>query len=158
MASRLHAGQLVYQIVDGRLAPFEPRDAQVRDALLALERGVAMTEYEDQKAQLDKAYERDAVDVFVATFGAISRDGEVRSYCTWTETVDSLLPKTELVALVRPTEGTNYDLVLADWQAITQRHPGLLQQTPDFPPRFRVTGFPTALFEELLAEKQREPA
>lgn len=148
----------MYHIVDGKLAVYEPQDAQVRDTLRTIARNVEMSDYADQAAQIDKVFERDGTDMFVATFGVLEKDGRIFSYCTWTEGIPSMLPKTDLVALARRKEGGDFDYVLAEWQALVQRHGALLQQTADFPPRFNVTGFPAALYEELIAEKQRVPA
>lgn len=148
----------MYQVVNGTLALFTPQDSQVRERKRSFERNVAMSDYAEQKEQMDKAHERAGTDIFVGTFGALDRDGVIFTYCTWTEGVESVLPKTDLVALARSKNGEDFEFVLADWSMLMQGHAGLLQQTPDFPARFQVSGFPTALFEELMAEKQPETA
>ncbi|MES2128295.1 MAG: hypothetical protein V4463_13590 [Pseudomonadota bacterium] len=149
----------LYWVANGRLEPFEPHDAQVRDSLRTLERDVAMSDYADQKAQLDKAHERDGEDIFVATFGAMERDGRIASYCTWSEEVTAaLLPRTDVVALARKRAGEGCDFVVVDWDTLQERHAHLLAPTSAFPPRFRVSAFPADLFDELFAAKQRASA
>jgi hypothetical protein len=149
----------MYQVVDGRLDVYEPHDAQVRESLRALERDVAMSDYADQKAQLEKAHERDGKDIFVASFGSLEKDGRIASYCTWTEEVTAgMLPKTDVVALARQRVGEDFDFVFVDWQTLLERHSDLMQEMPSFPPRYQVSAFPTALFDELIAAKQRETA
>lgn len=148
----------MYQIVDGKLDVYDPRDVQVREKLRAVERAVLMSDYADQKEQIDKVHERDVIDIFVASYAGIEKEDGVFSYCTWTEGVESMLPKTDLVALTRPRDGENFEYVMTDWQTLTQRHADLMHQTPDFPPRFHVKDFPASLFDELIADKQRQAA
>lgn len=145
----------MYQLVDGKMVLYAPPDAAVREALRVLEREVAMADYADQKQQLDKLYERDGVDIFVASFGTMQKDGQIQSFCSWTDEVDAILPRTDVVALARNGPDEQFNMVLVDWQTLSARHGDLLQELPDFPPRYRVSAFPTELFEELLAAKQR---
>lgn len=142
----------MYQIVNGKLEVYEPQDGQVREKLRELERNVAMSEYADQKGEFDKTFERDGTDIFVATFSALNEEDGIVSFCTWTEGVHALLPKTDRVALARSSEGEEFEMVMVDWDTLMQRHSGLLKQTPDFPPRFEVTEFPTALFDKLMTD------
>jgi hypothetical protein len=61
-------------------------------------------DYRWQKESLEETHRRDGHDVFVATFLALTdpRSNEPLSYCVWTEGSRSLLPRTDLVAFVRP--------------------------------------------------------
>lgn len=99
---------------------------------------------------------RDGVDIFFASFGTMQKDGQIQSFCSWTDEVDAMLPRTDVVALARNGPDEQFDMVLVDWQTLSARHGDLLLELPDFPPRYRVSAFPTELFEELLAVKQRE--
>lgn len=148
----------MYQLVDGQIAPYAPHDAEVHEALRVLEREVAMSDYADQKQQLDKLHERDGVDVFVASYGNMEKDGHLQSFCSWTEDVVAMLPRTDVVALARNGPDEQFEMVLVDWETLAARHDDLLQELPNFPPRYRVSAFPAVLFEELFAAKQRAAA
>ncbi len=149
----------MYQVVGGRLLACEPRDERVRESLRTLERNVVMSDYADQKAQMDKAHERDGKDIFVASFSTLERDGGISSYCTWSEEVTAaMLPKTDVVVLTRQGESEQFDYVLVEWQTLLERHAHLLREVPSFPPRYEVSAFPAALFDDLFAAKQREGA
>ncbi|TFW32024.1 hypothetical protein [Massilia horti] len=149
----------MYKVVDGRLDVYEPQDAQVRESLRAMERDVAMSDYADQQQQLEKAHERDGQDIFVASFSTMKKDGRIVSFCTWNEEVTAgMLPKTDFVALGRPRTDGGFDFVLVDWQTLLERHANLLQEMSVFPPRYQVAAFPAALFDEMIAAKQRETA
>jgi len=59
-------------------------------------------DYSEQTTLLDKLHENSGEDVFVATFSVVqSPEGELFSYATWTETTNSLLPKTDVLVLGR---------------------------------------------------------
>ena len=148
----------MYQIIDGQSVPYAPPDAEVHEALRVLEREVAMSDYADQKQQLDQIHERDGVDIFVASYGNMEKDGRLQSFCSWTEDVVAMLPRTDVVALARNGPDQQFEMVLVDWETLSTRHGDLLQQLPNFPPRYRVSAFPAALFDELLAAKQHAAA
>jgi uncharacterized protein YtpQ (UPF0354 family) len=148
----------MYQVVEGKIVPYTPSDGDVHEAQRVLEREVAMSDYTDQKQQLDKIHERDGVDVFVASYGNMEKDGRLQSFCSWTDDVEAMLPKTDVVALARNGQDEQFEMVLVDWETLQARNGDLLQELPNFPPRYRVSAFPTALFEELLAVKQRAAA
>ncbi len=123
----------VYTVdAEDRVVPYVSDDPAVRVAHEKL----AMFEHEQQKAIL----EEQAEDVFVASYQVFqSEDGTVRSMATWTRGVDTLLPKTETVALVVPNdEGTAIARVeTVPWDAIADR----LTRVPGMhPPRYRTTG------------------
>jgi hypothetical protein len=59
---------------------------------------LALFEYAEQKAILDKIHERDGDDLFVATLNGMMRDdGRPVSWCLWGEGIESLLPEAEIV-------------------------------------------------------------
>jgi uncharacterized protein YtpQ (UPF0354 family) len=58
-------------------------------------------EYAEQKAILDGYHSAKGIDVFVATYVAMkNKAGMPYSYCTWTDAVAALLPRTRLVSVV----------------------------------------------------------
>ena len=59
--------------------------------------------YAEQKDHFDKRHEREKTDIFVAINSAMkNKAGRIASFCTWSDGVDSLLPKTDQIFLFRP--------------------------------------------------------
>lgn len=149
----------MYQVVDGRLDVYVPRDDQVRERLRTLERNVARSDYADQKQQLEKLFERDDQDVFVATFGVTEINGRIVSMCAWCEeSTLGMLPKTDVISLGRQRPDGAFDSVVVNWATLMERHPDLLRQLPGFPTRYQVETFPASLFDELLAAQSDQTA
>ena len=102
-------------------------------------------DYAQQKEMLDKLHTKNGEEVFVANFSAIKRpDGKVVSYATWTETTNSLLPKTDTLVLGRM--GSEPQMV--EWEKVVEIVGDLMEAVDIYPPRFRVRAFPS---EEQLA-------
>ncbi len=83
----------------GAVVPYRRagNDALARKVQLGHAR-LALFEYAEQKAILDKIHERDGVDVFVATLNGMLRDdGRPVTWCLWGEGIESLLPEAEIV-------------------------------------------------------------
>ena len=72
--------------------------------------------------------------------------------CSWTETVDTLLPKTDRVALVQLQSDGSAKTRLFAWDELEAKAGELLQPFDTYPPRYRTLGFPTA---EQLGEMTR---
>ena len=66
-------------------------------------------------------------------------DGNTETYCVWAKGVDSLLPVTHQVALMRE-EGV--PAVHADWSRVMETCGNLMEPTDDYPRRYRVREFP----------------
>ena len=97
-------------------------------------------DYAQQKDMLDKLHAKNGQKVFVATFTAIqSPDGKVFSYSTWTETNNSLLPKTDVLVLGRPGGKP----AMVPWEKVVEIAGELLEAVDIYPPRFRVREFPS---------------
>jgi uncharacterized protein YtpQ (UPF0354 family) len=97
-------------------------------------------DYAQQKDMLDKLHEKNGEDVFVANFSAIKApDGTLISYATWTETTNSLLPKTDVLVLGRL--GTEPRMV--EWPRVVEEAGDLMAAVDIYPPRFRVREFPS---------------
>lgn len=101
--------------------------------------------YRDQKSALDKLYERTGADLFVATFALrdSTEDPEhVRSYCVWTEGVESLLPKTDHLIFNRDAGGLHPVRLAVPWSTFERLCGHYLESTTEAPERYRVRGFP----------------
>jgi hypothetical protein len=104
-------------------------------------------EYNDQKELLDQIHAHTGENVFVATFSAVKQEetGRVSSYSVWSEGVDTLLPETDDILLLRPDPATNHINIVAanSFPRIREIAGDLLQTTGTYPERYRVTAFPT---------------
>ena len=84
----------------------------------------------------------------MATFSGVhnNQTGEVTSYCVWSEGVDSLLPKTDMIYFFRPDEGEDQGKIVngCAWDAVEKVVKPLLEPQDTYPPRYRVRSFPTA--------------
>ena len=123
-------------------------DHPLRNAFTLLRAHSLAGDYAQQKALLDKRHERDGVDLFVASYEAVKDEttDEVRSYSTWSEGVDTLLPVTDQVILIAsddkglPTKIT----AAADWDVVARHAGDLMQPADGYPERVRVAEFPTS--------------
>jgi hypothetical protein len=109
-------------------------------------------DYGDQKEVLDRRAAKRGEDVFVANYSAFQHKetGRVRSYCVWSEGVESLLPRTDQVMFFRPRGEQDAEIVgEARWDRVEQVAAGLMRPEGLYPERYRVSGFPT---EAQLAE------
>ncbi|MGA2063285.1 MAG: hypothetical protein ABSG67_22675 [Thermoguttaceae bacterium] len=102
-------------------------------------------DYAEQKDLLDKMNIKNGVDVFVATFSIIQApDGKIFSYAVWAEGVVALLPETDMVVFTRRDGET----AMVERQKALDEVGDLMERLEMYPPRYRVTGFPS---EEQLA-------
>ena len=110
-------------------------------------------DYHDQKELLDKGFEKKGEDVFVGSFVVIQHKdtGRVRSYSVWSEGIDTLLPKTDLVFFVGPKPGQDDPGIVAEgqWDRVCQVVGHLMERTDFYPERYRVKEFPSQ--EQLAA-------
>ena len=97
-------------------------------------------DYASQKDMLDKLHAKNGEEVFVANFSAIKRpDGKLFSYATWTETTNSLLPKTDVLVLGRIGQEPR----MVAWEKVVEIVGDMMEAVDIYPPRFRVREFPT---------------
>lgn len=83
-------------------------------------------------------------DVTVADFTvAQHQDKRLASMCTWTEGVDSLLPKTDAITFIGTAGGAPKIVARTSWENAVPLVGDLMEQTHDYPPRFRTKSFPT---------------
>jgi hypothetical protein len=105
--------------------------------------------YAAQKGLLDAVHAREGIDVFVASFSAVQKQGgEEVSYCVWGEGVDTLLPVAEKVALMKA--GHDRPVALGTWKHARAVVDNLMEPTEHYPKRYRVRGFPDAAALEAI--------
>lgn len=98
-------------------------------------------EYSTQKELLDKHHAELGKDIFVANYGGLVGrvDNQPFSYSVWGEGIDTLLPLTDLFAIV--DSAGKVSLVGADKAVQVVGH--LMEPTDYYPLRYRVRQFPT---------------
>src|SRR5262245_56032689 len=110
-------------------------------------------EYNDQKELLDQIHQQTGEDLFVASFSAVKQkdSGRITSYSVWSEGVNTLLPETDDVILLRPDHSSDDVAVVAagSFDRVREVAGDLMQPTGSYPERYRVTEFPS---ERQLAE------
>jgi hypothetical protein len=127
--------------------PFLPdseHPAHSRFRLLAV-RSMAQ-DYAEQSELLKALHDENEEDVFVASFTAMQQkeSGRVRSYCVWSEGIESLLPRTEEVFFFRPNDEGEGEIVAGgEWERVLQAAGHLMEPLGIYPERYRVKEFPT---------------
>jgi hypothetical protein len=110
-------------------------------------------EYNDQKELLDQINTQTGENVFVASFSAVKHKdtGRITSYSVWSEGVDTLLPETDDVLLLR-ADGASPDVKVSAancFNRVREVAGDLMQPLGTYPERYRVVDFPS---EEQLKE------
>lgn len=129
-----------------------------QEELAELQEVQASIDYEAQKALLDARYAKYGEDVFVANHW-LRRERETGrfrgSFGTWSEGVDTLLPKAQSIALVRIEE---QHFVYVPWERVVAIAGELMVPMGWWPERFRVRSFPSsAQFAEIEAAAEVLP-
>jgi hypothetical protein len=104
-------------------------------------------EYNDQKELLDQINAQTGENVFVASFSAVKHkdNGRISSYSVWSEGVETLLPETDDILLLRPDGSSQEVQVLAanHFDRVRQIAGDLMQPLGTYPERYRVLEFPS---------------
>jgi hypothetical protein len=102
--------------------------------------------YTDQANLLNMRHEKTGIDIWVASFSGLEdkSTGDVTSYCIWADGVDSLLPETDEVFLVRRENEEVTTLARGDWEKVRQCAGDLMEPQGTYPERWRVRQFPDA--------------
>jgi len=108
--------------------------------------------YAGQKNLLDDLHQRRGTDIFVASATGVEKDGQLMTYSVWTEGVDTLLPRTDLVVLSRLKDGQLAQTIFVPWDAAVAALSALMEPTDHVPARFRARQFPDAQQWSALAE------
>jgi hypothetical protein len=101
--------------------------------------------YDAQKSALQAHHDAINDVVYVASYGLLGtkdNPSQLQSWCSWTQGVPSLLPATDLVALVWDSNSARKTALLrrADVERLVGQH---FKPTAEDPPRTRVDSFPT---------------
>ncbi len=139
--------------LDGQVwRPYEPMPEH-RPLFDELRQQEQAATYAQQKELLDDWHQQTGVDIFVASYQLLSRKGEsTRSFGTWSKGVDTMLPRSDVVALNSADEQT--PLVLVPWDDLIELAGGLMEETDLRPPRWRVRSFPRSEIVEALRTRQ----
>jgi hypothetical protein len=125
-----------YPMVEGH-----PAVAAVHRSELIL----ATSEYGSQESWLRQVYQRERVDVFVATLTMASRsDGSAFSYAVWGEGVDTLLPRAEYVGFVSNSrdKARGADAAFTVPWSVLEREVDLEPEADLAPERYRLRSWP----------------
>jgi hypothetical protein len=123
---------------------YEP-GAQLVSNARALETFSLALTYHDQQLALQNHAERSGDDVYVAAFAMLAPKEDpdaIVSWCSWTNGVVSLLPRTDSIAFTKISTGSASEVVLVPWADAERICGSLLNSTDEDPPRYRVVGFP----------------
>jgi hypothetical protein len=102
-------------------------------------------DYAEQKALLEKLYEKRGEDIFVASFSSMEdkETKKIESFCVWSRDVLTLLPKTDLIIFYDHEKPEKERKVCTARWADVQRTVGALMQPQGFyPERYKVESFP----------------
>lgn len=123
-------------------------DSPVFDAFHELKLRTIGMEYNDQKEFLDQIHAQTGENLFVASYSAVKHkeNSRVTSYSVWSAGVDTLLPETDDILLLRPDAATNDVKIMAagSFERVQEITGDLMQPTGSYPERYRVTDFPTS--------------
>jgi len=140
---------------DGAWRRYEAGDAIDRPGVRRLKMLGDRDDYSTQKETLERLFEEDSIDVFVATHQLVEvSNGDsrfLRSYCVWSNGVDSLLPEAEVVVLLSEPEDKSQAPLIVPWTIVMRLARSYFEPTPEYPVRYRVRDFPDAATFEALA-------
>lgn len=104
-------------------------------------------EYAEQKEALKAEPVEEA---FVASFSALQeKEGGVVSYSVWSDGVETLLPETDLVFLMRGAG----PVATGEWNRVRELAGDWLEPTDHYPARWRTTGFPDEAVIEAIGQR-----
>ena len=100
--------------------------------------------YHQQKEQLLADFDQLHQDVFVASFSkALHSTGAVRSVCTLTLGVPTLLPQTDTIMFARVVGESGSIVAQGKWSRVSGILGDKLKRTDHYPPRFILSENPT---------------
>jgi hypothetical protein len=141
---------LMYRFEHGKPVEHVPTDVDVLASLDELKRSYLAEDYASQKRLLDEQYAQDGTDVFVASYQLLRKEdgGNTISYGVWAESVDTLLPEVDMVALVAHAEGDETETSFVAWTELRAHVKELSLSEEGYPARYRLKNFPS---KELIA-------
>ena len=107
-------------------------------------------DYSEQKELLDKLHEKNGEDVFVASFSGLQdKEGHVLNYAVWPKGATTLLPLTDVVAIMR----NENEPLIAEFDKVLATVGHLMEPLDMYPLRYRVKEFPSDEELAVLADK-----
>jgi hypothetical protein len=140
---------LAVRQVDGRWQPYLPEpEHPLHHRFKALWLQSLAQDYAEQHELLARWFEKRNEDVFIAKFSVIQHKdtGQVQSYAVWSQGVDALLPRTDLVFFFRPDPAKGQgegDILSGPWHRVREVVGSLMEPADTYPERYRVKQFPT---------------
>ena len=134
----------LFVLRDQRWATFQPESKAAQESLRLIELRRLSLDYSQQKGSLETIHRQDTSNVFVSPFQVSKEKGTERLYSisVWPKNVETLLPRTEKVAILINVE--TKDSFAVTWRVMNSVVGHLLEeQTGLFPERYRVRSFPS---------------
>lgn len=135
----------MYKLREGKVVSYTPDNADVLDRLKNLQTTQRAEDYSSQKELLEALHDKTGEDIFVATYTVLKNNDtdKLTSLSTWTRGVVSLLPKTDLVAMVIPgAQEGEYTSKILSWDDLCNTASELMQSVEGYPERYLVKEFP----------------
>lgn len=104
-------------------------------------------DYAEQKALLEKLYEKRGEDIFVASYSSMEdkETKKIESFCVWSRDVLTVLPQTDLVIFYDHKKPEKERKVCtARWEDVQGTVGALMQPQGLYPERYKVESFPDA--------------
>ena len=113
--------------------------------------------YAEQKTLLEAVAARNGDDVHIASYSVFRHEtGALVSVATWIDGIPQLLPRTEILSLVRVAGDASKVLGYVRWTDALRVMEQSFQPTGDYPPRFGISDFPSTE-QQLAMHLQRDP-
>lgn len=135
----------IYTLAEDGLGIVPLHVSEAHPKYFLVERGhklLAAGIYAEQKAMLEKRYERDGTDIFVASLSVVSHNEtrETTTYATFLKGVDTLMPEADLMAV---GEGEGGFSGMVPWAKVFEHAPECFEKDPSLSPiRWRTVGWP----------------
>lgn len=141
----------LYRLVGSHWNPFAPPSRPPFDLWHSMKQRSDSSLYADQKKRLEKAYEKEGVDIFIASHLLRENpDGSRFSYCVWSQDCDSLLPEAGNIAFNVSHGGP----IFLPWErAVSIVHSRMELHPWLYPLRYRMKSFPDQKELELLRSR-----
>ncbi|WP_457424489.1 hypothetical protein [Roseateles sp. P5_E7] len=108
-------------------------------------------DYEGQRQVLEGQHKAQNIDLFVASYTLMQKDGgPLTSYSVWSDGVDTLLPQAQSIVLLHRDGEDNWHTRLA-WATVQEQFGHLMEPTDHVPARYRVRQFPDRAAVQALA-------
>ncbi|NGZ84025.1 hypothetical protein [Duganella aceris] len=145
---------LMYRFQNGGAVEYVPDDAELLGSLRNLQKIYLAEDYASQKKLLDIRHQQLGIDVFVANYTLVEKNdtGRYVSYGVWTDSVDTLLPEVELVALSTGVDGDEGQTKLVAWADLRAQVEELSQSQEGYPARYRLKTFPDKALIDALSD------